>query len=78
MFYSINDGIHAQEGIGDGVYPGILDSSIIDRVILVDDDDAIECARDLARKEGFSAEYQVALMCLVALQIAGNWVRGIG
>ena len=70
LFYGINDGIHAQEGIGDGVYPGILDSSIIDRVILVDDDDAIECARDLARKEGIFCGISSGTNVFGALQIA--------
>lgn len=78
LFYGINEGIHAQEGIGDGIYPGVLDPSIIDRVILVNDDEAIECARDLSRKEAFSVAYRAAPNCLVPFKWLENWVPGIG
>lgn len=43
---------HVQEGIGDGLMPGVLDTEVIDRVLLVSDDEAVETARRLAREEG--------------------------
>lgn len=70
LFYGINEGIHAQEGIGDGIYPGVLDSSVIDRVILVNDDEAIECARDLSRKEGIFCGISSGTNVFGALQVA--------
>ncbi len=70
LFYGINEGIHAQEGIGDGIYPGVLDPSIIDRVILVNDDEAIECARDLSRKEGIFCGISSGTNVFGALQVA--------
>ncbi len=45
-------GLHKIEGIGDGFVPDILDTAIIDRVLEVDDDDAISMARQLASKKG--------------------------
>jgi cysteine synthase A len=45
-------GLHKIQGIGDGFIPKILDVSLIDEVIQVTDDDAINTARDLARVQG--------------------------
>jgi cysteine synthase A len=45
-------GLHQIQGIGDGFVPSVLDTSLIDDVITVTDDDAINTARDLAAKEG--------------------------
>lgn len=52
LFYDLECCVHVQEGIGDGLYPGILDGSLIDRSILVEDEEALNCARRLAREEG--------------------------
>jgi cysteine synthase A len=43
---------HGIQGIGAGFIPAVLNRSIIDRVITVNDDDAVATARDLARLEG--------------------------
>ncbi|MFW6157921.1 MAG: cysteine synthase A [Planctomycetota bacterium] len=45
-------GLHQIQGIGDGFVPPVLDTSIIDEVLTVTDDDAIETTRRLARLEG--------------------------
>ncbi|GAB6097907.1 cysteine synthase A [Desulfatiferula olefinivorans] len=45
-------GKHLIQGIGAGFVPSILDLSLIDEVIPVADDDALDTARDLARREG--------------------------
>ena len=45
-------GTHLQMGIGDGVIPEILNQEIYDQVITVTDQEALETARELARKEG--------------------------
>jgi len=45
-------GLHQIQGIGDGFIPPVLDTSLIDDVITVTDEDAIQMARDLARVEG--------------------------
>ncbi|MBR5430467.1 MAG: cysteine synthase family protein [Firmicutes bacterium] len=45
-------GTHLQMGIGDGLIPANLNLHIYDHVHIVTDDEAIQTARDLARKEG--------------------------
>jgi len=44
-------GLHVIQGIGDGFVPPVLDTSLIDEVITVTDDDAVETTRRLAREE---------------------------
>jgi cysteine synthase A len=45
-------GLHKIQGIGDGFIPAVLDTSLVDEVVEVTDDDAIETARKLARVQG--------------------------
>ncbi len=45
-------GLHQIQGIGDGFVPAVLDVSLIDEVIEVTDEDAIETTRQLGRDYG--------------------------
>ncbi|GMU20055.1 MAG: cysteine synthase [Phycisphaerae bacterium] len=45
-------GLHQIQGIGDGFIPAILDVSLIDDVVEVSDEDAIETTRQLGRDHG--------------------------
>ncbi len=45
-------GLHSIQGIGDGFIPDVLDVSLIDDVVEVTDEDAIETTRQLARVQG--------------------------
>ncbi len=45
-------GLHSIQGIGDGFVPDILDTSMIDEIVEVTDEDAIETTRSLARNQG--------------------------
>jgi cysteine synthase A len=45
-------GPHKIQGIGAGFVPPVLDTELLDEVIAVDDEDAIETARLIARREG--------------------------
>ncbi|MCK5845040.1 MAG: cysteine synthase A [Victivallales bacterium] len=45
-------GLHQIQGIGDGFIPAVLDTSLIDDVLEVTDEDAIETTRELGRKFG--------------------------
>jgi cysteine synthase A len=46
-------GLHQIQGIGDGFIPPILDVSLVDEVVEVSDEDAIETTRQLGRDYGF-------------------------
>jgi len=45
-------GLHVIQGIGDGFVPDVLDVNLLDMVVTVSDDAAIETTRCLALKEG--------------------------
>ena len=45
-------GLHTIQGIGDGFVPQVVDRNLIDMVMTVTDDDAVDTARALALKEG--------------------------
>jgi cysteine synthase A len=45
-------GLHQIQGIGDGFIPAVLDVSLVDEVVEVRDDDAIETTRQLSRSCG--------------------------
>jgi cysteine synthase A len=45
-------GLHQIQGIGDGFIPAVLDVSLVDEVIEVSDEDAVETTRQLGRDNG--------------------------
>ena len=45
-------GLHSIQGIGDGFIPDVLETHLIDDIIEVSDEDAIQTARDLAGVQG--------------------------
>ncbi|MDD5571494.1 MAG: cysteine synthase A [Bacteroidales bacterium] len=45
-------GLHQIQGIGDGFVPDILDRKLVDDVVEVTDEDAIETTRELGREHG--------------------------
>jgi cysteine synthase A len=47
-----NIGTHLQMGIGDGLIPENLNQSIYSDICIISDEEAIQTAKDLARKEG--------------------------
>jgi cysteine synthase A len=63
-------GPHKIQGIGAGFVPSVLNRAILDEVIAVDDEDAIETARELARREGVLAGMSCGAAVWAALQIA--------
>jgi cysteine synthase len=45
-------GLHQIQGIGDGFIPAVLDVSLVDEVVEVSDEDAVETTRQLSRDHG--------------------------
>jgi cysteine synthase A len=65
-------GKHRIQGIGAGFVPKNLDTSIVDDVILVDDEDAFEWGRKLAKEEGIVAGISSGANMWAAAQVASR------
>jgi cysteine synthase A len=63
-------GPHKIQGIGAGFVPPVLDRSLVDEIIGVDDEDALETARLAARREGVLAGISCGAAMFAALEIA--------
>jgi cysteine synthase A len=63
-------GTHGIQGIGAGFVPAILDRKVIDRIMTVTDEDAIQTAKDLAHKEGIMAGISSGAALWAGLQLA--------
>jgi cysteine synthase len=63
-------GPHKVQGIGAGFVPPVLDRELLDEIIAVDDEDAIETARLTARREGLLAGISCGAALWAALQVA--------
>ena len=58
------------EGIGAGFVPQVLNLEVIDEVRVIDDDDAYEMARRLAREEGLLVGISAGANVYIAAQVA--------
>jgi len=65
-------GKHRIQGIGAGFIPKNLDTSLLDEVITVDDEDAFEWGRRLARSEGIMAGISSGANMWAAAQVASR------
>src|SRR5205085_5937620 len=66
----IKRGPHKIQGIGAGFIPDNLNLKIVDEVIQVNDDDAFETARQLAKQEGMLCGISCGAAMWAALQVA--------
>ncbi|KGG13252.1 MULTISPECIES: cysteine synthase A [Prochlorococcus] len=63
---------HHIQGIGAGFIPRVLNTALIDEVIKIDDDDAMEIGRQLARQEGLLSGISSGAAVAAALQIGSR------
>ncbi len=63
-------GTHLQMGIGDGIVPGILDTSVYEDICIVTDSEAMEMSRRLAREEGLMCGISSGTNVVAALRLA--------
>jgi cysteine synthase A len=65
-----NPGPHKIQGIGAGFVPKIYDASVVDKIIQVSNDDAIQTSRELAKTEGLLVGISSGAAVYAALQLA--------
>jgi cysteine synthase A len=63
-------GPHPIQGIGAGFVPAIMDVSLIDEIVTVENDDAFDMARRMAREEGLLVGISSGAATWAALQVA--------
>ena len=69
-------GPHKIQGIGAGFVPQILDTGIYDEIIKVENEDAFETARRVARTEGILGGISSGAAIHAALQVAAKLGKG--
>ena len=71
-----NIGTHLQMGIGDGIIPDILNQNLYNDIYIVTDEEALETAKALARKEGLMVGISSGTNVAAALKLAKKLGEG--
>ena len=69
-------GTHLQMGIGDGIIPDILNQNIYSDICIIEDDEAIQTAKDLASKEGIMCGISSGTNVAAAIKLAKKLGKG--
>jgi cysteine synthase A len=67
---AIKPGRHTIQGIGAGFIPDILNLDILDEVVKVDDEDAMQTAREMAKREGLMCGISCGAAAWGAIEVA--------
>ena len=67
---------HIQMGIGDGIIPEILNTSIYDDVCIIKDEEALQTSKDLASKEGIMCGISSGTNVAAAIKLAKKLGKG--
>ena len=69
-------GTHLQMGIGDGIIPDILNKNIYNDICIINDDEAIRTAKELASKEGIMCGISSGTNVAAAIKLAKKLGKG--
>ncbi|MFT4049679.1 MAG: cysteine synthase A [Solirubrobacterales bacterium] len=65
-------GPHRIQGIGAGFVPPVLNRGVLDEILAIEDDDAVDTAREVTRKEGISCGISGGAAVRAALDLAAR------
>lgn len=69
-------GEHIQMGIGDGLIPAVLNQNIYSDIAIISDEEALQTAKDLAKKEGLMCGISSGTNVAAALRLAKKLGEG--